>query len=313
MDISIATFISGEETFSEDFLELLEVLKYESYNVKAYVFSESYHLEIPKSITQINMPQTTKYLRIMRMVQESLYDTILFVDNDITVDKEAIQKFLSEYDKGDYALAWGRIGTTVNTGFVPALIEIDKILSHNIIRPGLWKMGLGVSLPGQIFILNKKYFAGRMQIKDTVYDDLALGVILKKYDFPYFMSKEYLGTEMPKKNVCDLNHQRKRWAQGYAETVFNNRKDSVLKYILVHGFAYHFLWMPILVGIICMLLSKLYAMTIILLFLMAYILSWGDAKRIPKAFLYMCVFPVIHLNWLFWFVKSLYNCFAQEK
>lgn len=313
MDISIATFISGKETFSEDFLELLEYLKKGSHNVKAYVFSEKYHAEIPKSITQINMPQTTKYLRIMRLVQESLYDSILFVDNDITVNKVAIQRFLSEYDKGDYALAWGRIGTTVNTGFVPALIEIDKILSHNIIRPGLWKMGLGVSIPGQVFILNKKYFAGRMQVKDTVYDDLALGVVLKKYDFPYFMSKEYLGTEMPKMNICELNRQRKRWAQGYAETLFNNRKDNVLKYVLVHGFAYHFLWMPVWGGIVFMLLNKLFAITIISLFLLAYILSWGDVKKIPKAFQYMCVFPIIHLNWLFSFVKSLYNCFVHDK
>ena len=110
-----------------------------------------------------------------------------------------------------------------------------------------------------------------------------------------------------------MNRQRKRWAQGYAETLFNNRKDNVLKYVLVHGFAYHFLWMPVWGGIVCMLLNKLFAITIISLFLLAYILSWGDVKRIPKAFQYMCVFPIIHLNWLFSFVKSLYNCFVHDK
>ncbi|XME04041.1 glycosyltransferase family 2 protein [Lachnospiraceae bacterium C1.1] len=311
MDICIATFINGKETFSKDFLDLIEYLENESYDVKAYIFSNSYSTEIPKNIRQINMPLTTKYLRIMRLVQEALSDSILFVDNDITVDKVAIKRFISEYAKGNYALAWGRIGTTENTGFVPALIEIDKILSHNIIRPSLWRMGIGVSIPGQVFILNKKYFAGRMQTKDTVYDDLALGVVLKKYNFPYFMSKEYLGTEMPKKNIRELNMQRKRWAQGYAETVFNNKKDNVLKYVLVHGFAYHFLWIPVWGILVCMLVNKLYAITITLMLLLAYILSWGDVKRIHKAVLYMYIFPIIHLKWMFSFAKSLYNCFAH--
>lgn len=313
MNISIATFISGNETFSEDFLELLEYLKNESYDVKAYVFTEKYNATIPNSIVQISMPQTTKYLRIMRLVQESLYNTILFVDNDITVDKAAIQRFISKYDKGDYALAWGRIGTTVNSGFVPSLIEIDKILSHNIIRPALWRMGLGVSLPGQIFILNKKYFIGRMQVKDTVYDDLALGVVLKKFNFPYFMCKEYLGTEMPKMNMHELNKQRKRWAQGYAETLFNNRKDNTLKYLLLHGFAYHLLWMYVWGGVVCMLLNKLFIIAIISLLILVCILSWGDIKKMPKAFQYICIFPFVHLNWLFSFSKSLYDCFTNDK
>ena len=87
MNISIATFISGNETFSDDFLGLLEYLRQESHSVKAYVFSEKYNSEIPNNIMQICMPQTTKYLRIMRLVQDSPYESILFVDNDITVNK----------------------------------------------------------------------------------------------------------------------------------------------------------------------------------------------------------------------------------
>ena len=39
MNISLATFISGKETFSDDFNELQEYLK-KYHNVQAYVFKE---------------------------------------------------------------------------------------------------------------------------------------------------------------------------------------------------------------------------------------------------------------------------------
>lgn len=311
MDISLATFISGKETFSDDFNELQEYLK-KYHNVQAYVFTDEYIDEIPNSIIQINMPHTSKYLRIMRIVEESLNDSILFIDNDIIVDKDAVNRFLSEYREGEYALAWGRIGTTINTGFVPALIEIDKILSHNIIRPCLWKLGVGISLPGQIFVLNKKYFLGCMQARDTVYDDLALGVVLKKNHFPFFQSKEYLGTEMPKQNIHELIRQRKRWAQGYSETLYNNRKDSILRYILIHGFAYHFLWIPVWFGIIYMLVNRLLLSAMVLVLLISSVLSWGKAKRFLVAFQYIFVFPFVHLNWLLAFLKNLYCSFINE-
>lgn len=305
MEISIVTFISGHETFSSDFLDLLIFFEKQHIKTQAYVFVEKYNEEIPEHISQIVMPATTKYTRIMSIVDISIYKTILFIDNDITINKTELLCFINKYMVGDYALGWGRISTTINAGLVPGMIEIDKILSHNIIRPALWKMNIGVSLPGQIFILNKEYYCGNMSEKDTVYDDLALGVVTKHFNFPYMCSSAYLGTEMPKLNIKELCKQRRRWAQGFAETIVNNLGEDVFKYIIIHGIAYHFLLFFLWCGIFYLIKNQNYDFAIGLVILFSCVLSWGKVERVLSSFLYLCIFPFIHIVWSMEFFKKL--------
>ena len=88
---------------------------------------------------------------------------------------------------------------------------------------------------------------------DTYVDDLAVGMYaacnsnIKKH-----VSSRILGSEEPSKFFFELFHQRKRWAKGYKDLLRHSFQTKYFKYIIIHGLAYHFLW------IINILLSALF-------------------------------------------------------
>ena len=240
--ITIATFISKNEKFNRNFYDLYKTLT-NYFRVECIVFCEKKIEEIDTSIKQVLTPKMTKYKRIEKLIEISENDDILCVDNDIKINKENIVKFINEVLSKDYAIGWGKIKSKNIKGVMSHLIKIDKNLSHDFIRPLLWKMNIGISVPGQVFIINKKYYKGKFQNIDTIYDDLTLGIIAKSNNMPVYFNKMILGYETPKTDFKNLIKQRKRWAKGLAESIYNNRKSEELKYVKIHRFMYHYLWM----------------------------------------------------------------------
>ena len=302
-NITIATFISNKEKKNNDFIEVIKFLK-KSFGLEVLVFCNFYMKDLPNNIIQIVTPGMTKYKRIEKLISISKNDNILCIDNDITINKENLKKFINECISREYAVAWGKIKAIPVKSFIAHLICIDKNLSHDYIRPTLWNLNIGISLPGQIFMINKKYYIDKFPKYDTVYDDLTIGIITKKNSMPIYYTKEILGKELPKSTFINLLKQRKRWAKGFAESIYNNRKTDMLKYVIIHGFIYHLLWIPsYIMLILLMLITPI--LPIIIICIVCILLADKKIKDLLWSFVYLLVFPIVHIVWLIAFIKNM--------
>ena len=143
--ITIATFISQNEKENNEFYKLVEYLN-KFIRTQIIIFSNN---EIARNDFKVFVtPQMTKYKRIQILLNESQFDDILCLDNDIMPSENNILKFVKVCLNKEYSIAWGKIKAQKIRGLIPKLIDIDKNLSHNYIRPILWNLNLGISLPG---------------------------------------------------------------------------------------------------------------------------------------------------------------------
>lgn len=292
--ITIATFISNNEKDNKEIYDVIHFLEKNFNDTEVIIFS-NYEIQ-NKSYRNIITPQMTKYKRIRILLKEAKFNDIICFDNDITINGENIKKFIIDCFERDYSIAWGKIKAKKIKGFIPKLINIDKNLSHNYIRPFLWNKRLGISLPGQIFMINKQYFLKDLPNIDTVYDDLMIGAIVRKQNLPVYYVKDVLGYEKPKENIIQLLKQRIRWAKGLAETIIFNRKSKVLLYILLHAFSFNLLWIPTYIllyyifkfNILCGILGTLF---------ICYILTDNKIKDMFWSVMYMIIFPFVYIVW----------------
>lgn len=301
--LTIATFISNNEKCSENFWGFIEDIQKEL-SVKVIIFTDNKIENINQNFKQIVKNKTTKYKRIMQLIKLSETNNIVCIDNDITINYNNLKKFIAEFIDSEYAIGWGKIKTINIKRFIPQLIKIDKNLSHDFIRPLLWKLKLGISIPGQIFALKKDKFKDKLPKIDTVYDDLTIGMIARKNNFQYFYSKSYLGSEFPKGDFIDLIKQRIRWSKGMAQSISNSIKYNMLKFVLIHIFMYHMLWIPHY--ILLLIISKYNLIFSVILFLLvSVILAELKIKDILWAICYMLIFPIIHSIWLIFFIYNI--------
>ncbi len=291
--LTIATFISNNEHENPQFYSFIAYLN-NFFDTQVITFSDKNIKKIDSKV--LITPHMTKYKRIQILLNEAKFDDILCLDNDITPNKTNILTFVSECLKKDYSIAWGKIKVKNPKGFTQNLINIDKNLSHDYIRPLLWNLNIGISLPGQIFMINKKYLKNKLPNIDTVYDDLMIGSTVRENNYPVYFTKKVLGYEKPKKNIFELVKQRIRWAKGLAETIMYNINNKVLPYILLHGFAFNLLWVPIYI-----LLFGLFKLNCILglvsIIIISQFLAEKNLKNTKWALIYMFVFPLVYFIW----------------
>ena len=302
-DLTIATFISHNENSNKNFFEFAEKLRKDN-NIEVIIFSDE-HIDIQDyDVKQVIGKGITKYKRIIELIEISESNNILCVDNDITIHFENLIEFIKEFMIKNYDIGWGKIKTTKVDKFVPNLIRIDKNLSHDYLRPFLWNINLGISVPGQIFMLKRESFLKKLPKTDTVYDDLTIGMIARKNKFSFLYSKKFLGSEIPKGNFQALLRQRKRWAKGMAQSIDNGIKNNMLKFVIVHAFMYHMLWIPYYFTLIKLGQYNI-IVPIILFLLTGIILAELNIKDIFWAICYMLTFPIIHSIWFIYFIYYL--------
>ena len=180
-NISIVTFISKSEIFNPKIFSFYSQIKQDFDTSELIIFTD-------KNINQCQISEpdvheicdngATKYKRILKALTIAKSDMILFLDNDICPDLQQLRVFLKNYDDAD--LCFGRIGVTNAKKITEHLVRIDKYISHGFIRPLLWKCEIGVSVPGQIFVLKKDIFKKILSQNDTVFDDLSIGACAKE-------------------------------------------------------------------------------------------------------------------------------------
>jgi hypothetical protein len=52
-------------------------------------------------------------------------------------------------------------------------------VGHGIVRPFLWRLGVGISVPGQFLVASASLFAAMDAAVDTYLDDLYLGIFAR--------------------------------------------------------------------------------------------------------------------------------------
>lgn len=303
MELTIATFISKSETFNPEIIAVGERLRQENIKCELIVFSD-HKLEVDnKDLRVIVDGGRTKYRRIQFLLETSFCDFILCLDNDISVKLANLPEFIREFATGKYVAGWGKIEANIGPGIVPELIRLDKMLSHNLIRPLLWKLGVGISIPGQLFLLNKSLLHDSLPPRDTVFDDLQIGLVIRRSGHPVLSIPVVLGAEFPKPDFPQLIKQRTRWARGYAETLINNRASSLL-FVLAHGIAYHILWIFLWLSLV--MLAYTHGSFLILIFC-AFLLTFASRSRayLRSFVLYALIFPLLHVIWLLAVVLNL--------
>ena len=239
----------------------------------------------------------TKFNRIFSFIQNDKSGFYLSIDNDIKGNIPEIQSFVTDMVQKSYDIGWGKIVAAKRDTLVSNLIAVDKLLSHYIIRPLLWRCRCGISVPGQIFCLKGDSFRGQSFDFDTSLDDLAVGLYVARHLKSRLQVNCILGHEAPNISFKGLCAQRKRWACGYVAILRATHEPFSRGLLWIHAFFYHFFWLlHWAIVIFLSSLNPLYALAYIVM--SAVIMTFHAPKFFFYGVFYQIVFPVFHLIWI---------------
>lgn len=315
-NIKVVTYLRDNENINQNILLTINALqeKFNS-NLSIVIFIndtrkniDTHLLNIPYNIVKLS---GTKYVRIKSLLNKE--DTkenefLLSIDNDTTVINDQFLNFIEKCINGDIDIAWGRLKTSSDNSFIEKMITIDKLLSHHIIRPFLWKFNCGISISGQLFFIKTKSFNNKLLQMDTFLDDLALGsyVSLHQKELKILIDNSIIATEEPKTSFSDLYIQRKRWAKGFFSIISRTKNKKIKNLLKIHAFSYHFLW--IIHWIIISLLATINITISLLYFLfISFIITYKDKKYYLLSLVYQIFFPIFHIIWFFYVLKGNKN------
>ena len=306
-ELCLVTYTRSDEGFTEELDKISNALftQYKD-SFKVVVCCEN-NFEIKSKSYDIEQMQMsgTKYRRLISLLERDDSKYYLSVDNDITGNIDELLKFVNSMIVNDYEVGWGRIRARKQKGFISNMVAVDKLLSHNIIRPLLWKMGFGISIPGQIFCIRGESYRGKLIQLDTFLDDLALGLYVNIHESKKYVISSILGFEEPNSKFGGLWNQRKRWAIGYASILKAVKKQKDYKNkVFIHGSSYHFSWI-INWLLIALLAVCHWPLAVIYVMFISLLISNQDISMFPYAMLYQFVFPVFHIRWSISFFNEM--------
>lgn len=305
MQITIVTYLRARETISLNFKKVIDAFQRDNLLKGVIVFSDVTRNDISSGWSLYVDNGRTKYARLKQLISQNWGDYLLSIDNDMELDFLKAKHFCEEFISSDSAIGWGLVGVS-NRGSLADIIAVDKILSHNYIRPILWKFHWGISVPGQFFIFRCNDYIGKILPEDTFLDDLQIGLITNCAKFKVFHPKILIGREAAKETISTLLQQRKRWANGYASIVRTAFHLSLQHFslVVVHGFFYH-CFFSCLLGFLILLFICHPIIACICYVSLIFILSGGKIGLLKGACIYSVCFPIIHLYWGWHVISNL--------
>jgi cellulose synthase/poly-beta-1,6-N-acetylglucosamine synthase-like glycosyltransferase len=299
-ELAIVTYLRDQEQLTSELIEIGNQLqqRYPSLVMELYVESampvSAPGADFPIHITHL---QGTKYGKLLHALQDTDHRYLLSLDNDIAANISGLLHLVAQTIEGDFDLGWGRIHSRRISNFISRLVEVDKLLSHTVLRPALWRLHLGVTIPGQCFLLKTMLFQSSLPNTDTFLDDLSIGLYAAKHRLRYHYAHEVVAFELPSYSFKGLWKQRLRWSTGFRQSLSCStltRQDRRLLWI--HAFCYHLL--PILqVGALTVLAFQTPLICIAWLMLNALITVRHHPKALGVAIIYPIVFPLFHVGW----------------
>ncbi|MCE7729342.1 glycosyltransferase [Vibrio campbellii] len=303
--LAIITYTRAQESLTQELIDIGNRLHQLDLDVTMEWYSEGASA-LPENIDfelKHNVVTGTKFRKLTHLLDNKKYDYLLSLDNDIEANFSGLLKLVEKTIAGNHDLSWGRVYSRNVNNVISSLVKVDKLLSHNILRPTLWKLNQGVTIPGQCFMMRLEAFKDQLPKTDTFLDDLSIGLFAAKNKLSYLYLPYAVVYETPSYSFIGLLKQRVRWAIGYKQSLSCKsltRLDKRLLYI--HGFVYHLLPLCHLSILMTLLVIKP-VWFVLLLLSTAIFISYGNKKSVHYAIAYQLVFPVFHLRWLFEFLK----------
>ena len=308
--LCLVTYTRKKECYTKEIDLIAQQLNDELMgNFKIVVGCED-SVQVPQCNYEISFfrKKGTKYRKIISLMENDASLYYLSIYNDIHRSIPEISKFVKNLIIQKADIGWGRICAGSSHGLVSHLVGVDKLLSHNIIRPVLWKLGVGISVLGQIFGIKGERFRGNLINLDTFLDDLALGLYVNVNDCRKYVVNKILGYERPNDHFWGLWNQRKRWAIGYGSILKGVFDINEYRWkIIIHGLGYHFSWI-LNWAIAGLLFSEFFPIGILYTLFMSILIVGINLKMIFYAFLYQFIFPIFHIVW----IVSLIRFFLKE-
>lgn len=301
-ELAIITYLREHERLTPELIHIGSQLHGHYSDLVMVLYVESVEgVELPETCFPISIIQArgTKYCKLLQALQAKEHRYLLSIDNDIDADIPSLLRLVIQALEGNFDLSWGRVYSRKVSNFVSRLVEVDKLLSHTILRPLLWKLHLGVTIPGQCFLLKTASFQGTLPGTDTFLDDISIGMHAAKHHLTYHYSQEVIAYEIPSYSFAVLWKQRARWATGFKQSLSCPTLSSQDRKLLwLHAFFYHFF--PILQVVALGLLAP-QAPLLCIAWLGMFALA--IARHCPRAFgvalTYPIIFPIFHVGWCF--------------
>lgn len=305
--ICLVTYTRAGEGFTKELEEISEALfKYYGNGFKAVICCETlFDVDTYPYTVEIKLTQGTKYRRLIELMEDDDSEYYLSVDNDITGNINDLLDFVNEVIGKGMDIGWGRIRARYTAGLISNLVAVDKLLSHDMIRPLLWKCGCGISVPGQVFCIKASVYKGNLIDLDTFLDDVALGLYSNVHSCKRYITKNVLGLETPNSTFKGLWMQRSRWAKGYASIYLGTKNNKQYKkLVIIHGLSYHASWLivwMILFG--AMMMSPF--LSLALWIGLSACIARNELKKIGYTMVYILFFPIFHIRWAFVFFNEI--------
>lgn len=305
--LCLVTYIRKNEIFTKELDEIAIFFdNYMGKNFKMVICSEDdYYIENKDYEIEIFKCSGTKYKRLTSLMETDRSQYYFSIDNDISGNINKMKDFISNIINYNYEIGWGKIYANNIKGVISNMVAVDKLLSHNLIRPFLWKIEMGISVPGQIFCIKSDSFRGKLPKLDTFLDDLAIGLCTNVNKKRKYIVSDILGYEIANDTFIGLWKQRERWAIGYATILKAIFKQKEYKWkVLIHGISYHFLWL--INWILLFLFAKINLFLMFSYFILIGILIIKkDIKFLGYSLLYQLIFPIFHIKWGLSLLKEL--------
>lgn len=305
-ELAIATYLRGHERLTPELIAIGNQLHRLYPGMLMLLYAETLApvppgVDFPVRVIQVS---GTKYRKLLHALHYTSHRYLLSLDNDIAADIPGLLRLVQQVLHGDFDLGWGRVHSRKVSSFVSHLVEVDKLLSHGVLRPALWQLHLGVTIPGQCFLLKIASFRDELPETDTFLDDLSIGLHAIKHRLRYHYGRDVVAFELPCYSAAALWKQRARWAMGFRQSLSCATLTRQNRQLLwIHAFCYHLLPMLNLLLLAALaLVAPLACIGWLGVFALAVI------RHRPQAFgaalAYQIVFPLFHMGWCFHFFRG---------
>jgi cellulose synthase/poly-beta-1,6-N-acetylglucosamine synthase-like glycosyltransferase len=292
--ITIATCTSIEET-DEVAIEIATSLVGLA-NSRIVIFSSVVGIESKHNVFFV--PDGTKLSKLRNLSQAVNSDFVCVCDPDLYVRSDTTREVVSqaiETARGvSEVVAFGIVDCRDNGTLLSRVIAIDKWFSHCVLRPLLWRYGLGITIPGQFLVLSTSLLQRLDPAIDSYLDDLYLGWIARSTGVRVLRVPLVVGEEESRSTCASLFTQRLRWMRGFFSLVRHfSGNPKALGFLGIHFIAYH--GFPIL-WLICIssLFVSLPEFAVALLVASALLISRLSKQSLVASATFGVLFPLLH-------------------
>jgi cellulose synthase/poly-beta-1,6-N-acetylglucosamine synthase-like glycosyltransferase len=247
----------------------------------------------------IVVPIGTKLSKLSLAAGHVTTDLVCICDPDIDVATDGciavFDAALAEHRLARAVVSFGVIQVRNASGLLGQLISLDKWLSHRILRPILWRLGVGITLPGQFLIISTDVLRSIDRRVDSYLDDLYLGWLCRHMQARVCRETCIVGYEATRASWLGLVAQRMRWMKGFMQLIRQLAHESrALPLLAVHFLAYHGVPLLLLFAA-CLVMSASPVLGIGMVMSVALALSGAARCRLCTSIIYVTAFPLVHL------------------